>query len=419
MDAKGHKAAMTYTNKNNFLRTPLLLLCSVLLMLRPAYAAPVELEDQIMDQVTAGNTNDGGGVVVAKSSDAIAKSTTGINLSGEVQEKAKGLNLVNSTGSAVANTVNIWAGNVISIELDNNDIKPILEVNQINQVTQNQLSTANLTGYLRSEADQTEVNNKFNSENYLLKLTNIKNVVNRSKEIIYTETATNSNVDTKLILDLSDNLYIEGHLGQGIASSGYVNATFDGGSAEFAFGVNAKIEASAGIDIDGILDTSATLHAKASAEAGLSLVTTIELPKMEIELSGSGCGVILGSCEASGSSKEVSIISTDNSTLDVVENHQSGQNIFSEEYRQSYRSPFELKSARAEYIIVDDSSLELISDVTLELTDSAQKEIEGMNIVNAINSNVANSTNVSRASEFKSQRSTLVLNQFNIVNHGQ
>lgn len=419
MDAKGYKAAMTYTNLKTLLGTPFLLLCSLLLMVRPAYTAPVVLEDKVMEQVTAGNTKKGGGVVIGKSSDTIANSTTGLNLSGEAQQKAKGLNLVNTTGSAIANTVNIWAGNVVSINVENNDIKPVLEVNQINQVTQNQVKTATLSGYLRSESDTTEVNNKFGSENHFIKLTNIKDVVDRSKEIIYTETTSDSLVDTKLILDLDDNLYIEGHLGQGVASSGYVKATFEGGSAEFALGVNASIEASASIGVTGILGTSATLTADASAEAGLAFITRIELPTMELELNGSGCGVILGSCEASGTSKKVVISSTDNSTLDVVENHQSGQSVFSEEHIQVYRSPFELKSAKAEYIIVDDSSLELISDVSLELSDSAQKEIEAMNIVNAINSNVANSTNISRASEFKSSRSTLVLNQFNIVHHGQ
>lgn len=409
---------MAYTKLNITSGILFLLMCSLLLMIQPAYSAPVLLEDNVMEQVTAGNTHEGGGVIVAKSSSNITNSKSGINLNSEVQQGAKGLNLVNATGSAVANTVNIWAGNVVSINVEDSDIKPTLEVNQINQVTQEQIHTATMSGYLRSDADTTDVNNKFVSESYFSKLTNIHDVVDRSKEIIYTETTSDSNVDTKLILDLNDNLYIEGHLGQGVASSGYVKATYEGGSAEFALGVNASIEASAGIGVNGILGTSATLNASASAEAGLSLITNIELPTMELELSGAGCGVILGSCDASGSSKELVIISTDNSTREVVENHQSGQSVFSEEHVQVYRSPFELKSAKAEYIIVDDSSLELLSDVTLELSDSAQKNIEGMNIVNAINSNVANSTNVSRASEFRSHRSTLVLNQFNIVHHG-
>ncbi|MCK4710541.1 MAG: hypothetical protein KAU21_18140, partial [Gammaproteobacteria bacterium] len=60
----------------------------------------------------------------------------------------------------------------------------------------------------------------------------------------------------------------------------------------------------------------------------------------------------------------------------------------------------------------------LYSDITLELSESAQKETEGMNIVNAIGSNVANSTNISRALQFNSIGTRLILNQFNVVHHG-
>ncbi len=109
---------------------------------------------------------------------------------------------------------------------------------------------------------------------------------------------------------------------------------------------------------------------------------------------------------------------TDNSTLDIIENHQSGQSSFSEVATKISRSPFELESAKAEYIVIDASSLELDSEVWLELSDSAQKDIKGMNIVNAIGSNVANGTNISRTARFEGYRSKLILNQFNTVHHG-
>jgi hypothetical protein len=153
-------------------------------------------------------------------------------------------------------------------------------------------------------------------------------------------------------------------------------------------------------------------------EGDISLLVELTLPKMRIEINGAGCGVVMGSCDASSIVNEVTQTRTDNSILDIVENYQIGQSTFSEEHISIYRSSFELESATAEYIIVDDSSLELNSDLTLALSDSAQKEAEGLNIVNAIASNVANATNVSRASQFNTRRSTLVLNQFNIVHHG-
>jgi len=233
-----------------------------------------------------------------------------------------------------------------------------------------------------------------------------------------TGTSNESNVDTSMTIELGDNLFIEGHLGQGVASSGFIDAEFDGGEAEFAFGIHAGIEADVGTTINGVLGTSLTFDASASAEIGLTLVTNIELPHMDLELSGAGCGVMLGSCYSSGSTNELIMTSSDNSTSDIFENHQSGTIEFIDEYTGISRSSFELESAKATYLVIDDSALELYSDITLELSESAQKEAEGINIVNAIGSNVANSTNISRAIQFNSNGTNLILNQFNVVNHG-
>ena len=58
---------MAYTKLNITSGILFLLMCSLLLMIQPAYSAPVLLEDNVMEQVTAGNTHEGGGVIVAKS----------------------------------------------------------------------------------------------------------------------------------------------------------------------------------------------------------------------------------------------------------------------------------------------------------------------------------------------------------------
>lgn len=427
MDATGNIAAMTYTNLKIILGRALLLACSVLLVVRPAYAAPVALEDRIMDQVTAGNTNEAGGVVVGKSSNTTANSTTGINLNGEAQRKAKGLNLVNTTGSAVANTVNIWSGNVVSITVEDSDIKPVLEINQLNQVTQEQVQFATLSGYSRSGAEKTDIYKNSTDESYNSHIVNSNNATDFFYEEIASTTNSLGNVNTHAEFTLGDNkLHFEGHLGQGIAVAGSADINFDGGSADIALVIGGGVSVGADtanvkgdIKLPGFDLGTSSAQAGIDVEAGMSVLVEVELPKMNIQLSGAGCGVVMGSCNASSTVEEDKLIITDNSSQDIVENHQFGHNSFSDERINIYRSSFELENAKAEYIIVDDSSLEVILDVTLELSDSAQKEIEGMNIVNAINSNVANTTNVSRASEFKSQRSSLILNQFNTVHHGQ
>ncbi len=405
------------------LSASVLLLGTLLLATQPARADPVVLEDSAMDRVTAGNIEEGRGVVIGNSSESITNSTTGLYLSDEAQKGSNGLNLVNSAESAVANTVNIWAGNVVTISVEDDNIEPGLEVNQINRITQIQIQSATLSGYSRPEAEQTDIDIRSASENISSKIVNSNNTTDIFEQESISSTISTANVNTHTRFNIGENFYFEGHLGQGIAAAGHTEIEFDGGSADIALMLGGGItieadtaDATGNIDFLGMGDTGAA--AGIEIEGDISLLVELTLPKMRIEINGAGCGVVMGSCDASSIVNEVKQTRTDNSTLDIVENYQIGQSTFSEEHISIYRSSFELESATAEYIIVDDSSLELNSDLTLALSDSAQKEAEGLNIVNAIASNVANATNVSRASQFNTRRSTLVLNQFNIVHHG-
>jgi hypothetical protein len=358
-----------------------------------------------MDQVTAGNAQEGGGVIIGNSSDAVDNRTRRLDLSGEAQQNAKGFNIVNSAESAVANTANIWDGTAVTITIEDGNAKPGLEVNQTNQVTQEQIRSATLSGYSRSEAEQTEILNRSGSISHTSKIVNSNDTTDLFEETRISTTTSSAEINTLLKFNLGSKINFEGNLGQGVAGAGHTDMTFDGGSADIA----AVAEGDVTVAGDGSL----------VADGKLVLVTRVVLPKFTLVMDGVGCGVVMGSCNADSTSTEITHTKTDNSTLDIIEDHQTGQSSYSEVQTSIHRSPFELKSARAEYIVIDNSSLELDSDVTLELSESAQKEIEGMNIVNAIGSNVANSLNVSRTERFKSRRSTLVLNQLNIVHHGR
>lgn len=393
--------------------------------LHPAQAEPVALEDNLLNQVTAGNAQQGRGVIVGNSSTSVIHSTTGIILSGEAQGIARGLNLVNSAESAVANTINIWEGNTVTITVEDGDSKPVLEVNQVNQVTQTQVQSATLSGYSRPEAESTEILRRSQNETSLSKIVNSNNTTNIFEEDKVSSTVSSTSVNTRTKFNIGDKFFFEGNLGQGVAVAGSADIEIEGGSADVALMIGGGItvaadtaNATGDIDFLGFDFGDTGAAAGIRAEGSISLLVSLELPNMEIELSGAGCGVVMGSCDASSLHTEFTQTRTDNSTLDVVENHQAGDSDFSTEQISIFRSSFTLGSAQAEYIVVDDSSLTLNSEVVLELTDSAQKEVEGMNIVNAIGSNVANATNISRAAHFKSLRSTLVLNQFNTVQHG-
>jgi hypothetical protein len=383
-------------------------------------SAPVLLQDETMQQVTAGENENAGGVIVGNSSDSQIDRNSAIQLTGDSQSGSQSLNLVNSSDSAVANTLNVWQGEVISFSPTDNAASSELEGNQGNQVHQQQLQSATLSGYVRSATDTTEIVRHNESQSFASDLVLINQVTDRFEEVRVSESSSDSMVDTSFNIDLGDQLYLSGHLGQGVASSGSVKALYDGGEAEFIMNVGGGISASASSSIKNeVLGSTASVGFDASIDLSLSLITTIELPRMEIELNGAGCGVILGSCSASGSNNELVMTSSDHSNLDVYENHQSGAFEFSNESISITRSPFELESARASYIVIDDASLTLESDETLALSESAQKDVKVMNLINAVSSDIANAVNVSRASQFENAKSRLILNQFNTVRHGQ
>ena len=396
--------AMTNKREKILLSATALLLSGLLFCPQTVHSAPVALDDRAMDEVTAGNTTEGGGVVVGNSSEAVVNRTTGLDLNGEAQQNANGLNIVNSTESAVANVVNIWDGSGVTATKEDSDTNSEVKINQVNNITQEQVRSATVSGYVRSEADHAETLHRSGSAGYSTKVVDHHDVTNISEETREIITISNGKVNTLIEFDIDDKILFSGHLGIGMAAAGYTDIDFKGGSA----------------DIAAVLDGNVTASGNGSlvADGKLALVTRMVLPSFNLVINGVGCGVAMGSCEANSFSAETTDTYTDNSTLDIVENHQFGQGSFSEVQTSVYRSPFELKSARAEYIIIDDSTLELNSDVTLELSDSAQKDIKGMNIVNAVGSNVANSTNVSRTTRFEGRKATLVLNQFNTVNHG-
>ena len=390
------------------------------------HSAPVSLNDRTMDEVTAGNTAEGGGVVVGNSSGAVVSRMDGIDLSGEAQSDAKGLNIVNSTESAVANTTNIWEGSGVTAAGEGHNTDSEVVVNQVNEVSQKQARTATISGYSRSEADTIELVDRSGSDSHTTRIVDSNDTTAIFEETRISNTDTTGNVNTRIKFNIGNKFDFEGNLGQGVAVSGHNEIEFDGGSADIALVIAGGISVGADtadfnelVKITGLNLGDTGVAAGINAEAQISLVTHVELPKFKIVMDGAGCGVVLGSCNASSITSEITHTRTDDSTLDIMENLQSGQSSYSEALTTIYRSPFELKSARAEYIVIDDSTLELDSDVTLELSDSAQKDVKGMNIVNAIGSNVANGTNVSRTKKFEGSRATLVLNQVNNVHHGR
>ncbi len=415
--------------KQILLLSTTLLLSGLLLGVPQAYSEPVALNDRTMDEVTAGEATGGaavsGGVVVGQTSEAVANRTAGLVLNDEAQQNANGLNIVNSTESAVANVVNVWDGSGVVATEEENGTNAEVKINQINNITQEQVRSATLSEYVRSEADHRESLNRSGSAGYSSKFIDYHSAASHIEETRTTTIDSNGKVNTLFSFQFGDSVDFSGHLGLGIAAAGYTDIEFTGGSTDIGMGASLKGQKVASVTAyagEGRLfydeDTKSYYRTNFQATGNLAFATRVELPTVKLVMNGAGCGVAMGSCNASSKVVETMETNTDNHTLDIFEVHLSGYSSFSEVETSTYRSPFELKNARAEYIVVDDSTLELNSDVTLELSDSAQRDAKGMNIVNAIGSNVANGTNVSRTTRFEGRKATLVLNQFNTVNHG-
>ena len=221
---------MSYKRPIILLSVTVLLVGGLLLGARSAHAEPVALNDRSMDQVTAGNAEEGGGAVVGNSSDAVDNRTRRLGLSGEAQQGAQGFNIVNSAESAVANTANIWDGTAVTIIIEDGDEKPVLEVNQTNQVTQKQVRSATMSGYSRSEAETAEVLSRSGSEGYMHKAVNSNDTTDLFEETRFSTTTSSAKINTRLKFNLSDKIDFEGNLGQGVAGAGHTDITLDGGS---------------------------------------------------------------------------------------------------------------------------------------------------------------------------------------------
>lgn len=379
----------------------------------PAQAAPSALNDTALDRITAGHSEiqTTEGLIVGNSSEAIINRHADLVLRSAAQDLSMGLNLVNSSGSAVVNAVNIWDGK----GLKSTDLK----VAQVNRVEQFKPHSAKITGYLRSEMEQRVLNESLSHEDSTARVYSQQSVNDLVTSDLTSNTNSRSGVDTSLTLRVGDSgtdlpqFFFESNLGTGAAAAGHLDAYYDAGSAYFEVAANAAASINPSISIGNFFSGSVGL----TAEAGLKIFADVDLPKLELHLNGGGCGVLLGSCFASGSQVETLVESIDKSKIDIIERNESINRQSLKISLTEHRSPFSIDTVEAEYIVVDDSSLIVEREESLELSDSAQSHTKGMNLVNALGSTVTNVTNISRSRQLN-YRGELMLTQFNFVSHG-
>ncbi len=383
-----------------------------------AYSQPVSLDDMVLNQVTAGAENNilegSGGAVVGNSSTASIHSVGSVSVEGEAQSNAQSLNLVNSSESTVANGLNIWDGQILggaTFEADNADSN--FMVNQTNEINQEQRRSAAVPEYARPEANTIEQLERTGSTSTQVNLDQTDTVTDLVTSDYTQSTTSNGTVDTIIVLQAGPDTEASVHGGKGLSVAGQLEAEFDAGEIEVGLSIGSGIAVNADA---GAIDVGV------NAETEVAVYGRIELPEFSVDVSGAGCAVMQGSCTSSGSTTETTIDVTDNSTASHVVSTEQGNSEYTESAITEYRSPFSLHNAQAEYIVVDDSSIDVSSEFSLVLSGSAQSNARAVNIVNSSGSAVANGVNISRtnAGDVSVQGGNIItLTQNNVISHSR
>lgn len=349
---------------------------------------PHRLADRQLDRITAGDSNAGdsqdlGGAVVAAGSQATITNSGGVTLEDTTQQGAQALNLVNSSQSKVANGVNVWDG-----RLDTQNGATELNVNQNNQVFQQGFATyASLSGYERTDSN---VSTSYTTSKI-------------SKSASSDSFTNDSMVDTKQNISSSGgsssvgnsstpspNLNVQA--GQGISGTGKLDIHVDAGSIGVGISGGASVNTQTATDVAGVVNGTLTNTASIGFKTDLSWV----LPKLDLSFDGGICYVELGSCSAKGSRNSTS--SAESSEQDT--------------YSQTVQAPVSIQDAKAEYIVVDGSTLTAKNDYTVFLSGNSQADAKALNLVNAAGSLIANAVNVART---PTVGPVINLNQTNLI----
>jgi hypothetical protein len=380
-------------------------------------AGPVTLEDRDLDRVTAGSndTSGSGGAIIGNSSQATINQTGGVSLSGGAQEGAKALNLVNSAESTVANGVNVWdsAGATEDVDLS-------VGVSQTNVIDQEQRRSASMPNYSRPEADTLTRTVETGSETHNDVIDRDNTVVDMVSNSRYAKNTSTASVNTLIgggITETPDDIpeaKVETNAGKGLAVAGQLHSEIDGGEIQLGLAVGGAVSAFKDTDTS---DSGFGGMEVGDADSDFTMYGRLILPEITIDINGAGCGVAMGSCNSGGTSEEDTVDLRDNSLIDTEVTNTVGTSEFANETTQAYRSAFELSNAQAEYIVVDDSSLDVSTTFNLVLADSAQSNVRGMNVVNATGSAVADGVNVARTTNYNGGQ--LGLTQSNVISHSR
>ena len=380
------------------------------LMSGASLAGPSVLASADLDRITASGSNPApnGGAIIGNGSSASLSSTGEVLIGDGAQSETRALNMVNSSESTVANGVNVFDGRISgSATFDGAEF----DVAQRNTVEQDQRRLSSLPSYERganTHLATTDTGSTTSDSSLSVhdQVTDLERLV--TGDHIATAGGFEKSSSPTVMIDLSGDLRV----GDLIDGEGRYLAEFNMPSASNSVGVVFN----GGIDWN--IDAG-----EISVDTGeLGLLVNVDLPEMNLDIDAMGCVAVNGSCTIDGARTQTFDQVSDHSTLYTLDESSSSEHSWDRATTKSVQAPFELRDAQAEYVVVDDSSIDVTATHLVNLSGGAQSGLRAMNVVNAAGSAVANGVNVatSRSGELAVQGGPLYqLSQINEISHSR
>jgi hypothetical protein len=378
----------------------------------PASAELTSLSLAELDSITAGTEGltpaPNGGAIVGNGSTAVLQSTGEVVLSDAAQSGATALNLVNSSESTVANGVNIFDGRTdTAASIDGAQF----EISQSNFVVQDQRRLSSLPTYERgANTDTLTTTSGTSSSDSTTSL--VDSVIDLERSTWIDEVTTDGSFDRSSAPTLRIEVEGDVEIGDVIDVDGSYSAEFNMPSASNSLGATFNGEFTYGINGGEIeVDTG-----------DLGILVTVNLPELDLNFDAMGCFAVNGNCTIDGTRVESTDEISDHSTLYTYDETSTSSETWDNSTHEIVAAPFELHNAQAEYIVIDESQIDVSAAYLVGLSGEAQSALRGLNAVNAAGSAVANGVNIAlqRAGEAEiGGGPTYSLSQVNHINHSR
>ena len=376
-----------------------------------ASANPSQLSLAELDSITAGTGGESlgpapnGGAIVGNGSSAVLESTGEVTLGDAAQTDARALNLVNGSESTIANGVNIFDGRTDGgAALDGAEY----DIRQRNVVEQDQRRLSSLPSYERGANTETVTSNSGTRESSSSSSVtdNIIDIESTATlEQATTEGGVQQSGDPTLLITANGELQI----GDFYDLSGEYRAEFNMPSEGNSLGATFNGELEFGIAAgEVVVDTE-------------GVDVTVTLPSLDFSFDAMGCIAVNAGCTIDGTRTETTEELSDHSTLYTEESESASSATWDRSSHETVAAAFELHDAQAEYIVIDDSEIDVSAGYLVALSGEAQSALRALNAVNAAGSAVANGVNLAlhRSGELESGGPVYHLSQVNHITHSR